>query len=253
MTGILQPPWGFLSFLKASYAGVPTGGDFAATAGAVGIAYTYLNEVDPSGNIVTPMSLTSRTWSSSGVLTYGSELSSINYTTTIGTTQIRFVVIASNVLGKLNFADAPVSPKTLETVIEITHTYQNPLNHLELGIGVTTVDADMRGNAIITKKGDSNVYLTMAAHAIVNGTVGDADVAAYAAGTIEGSLIDIWFNALIGTKRDTYVTSVSFPAGATTILYDPAVGQGEKILFGAAPKGVLPSLILLVAVLCLLL
>jgi len=250
--GILQPPWNWLAFVKAAYTGTPAGGDFAATAGALAMAYLSLNEVDPNGKVVTENSL-KHGWSLSNVKPWGTDLSVVNMTATINSAEVVFTYVTSNILGQLNYANAIVSPKSLECIMEINGwAYQNPLNHLEMKIGIATIDATVKGNAIITKKGKADVYFTLSDTSIVNGTVHDVEVTKYIEGSFESPTLDIWVKALVGTNYKTRITTIKFAAGGKTIIYDPALAQGTTIVYGAASSLVPFSMLLLVALALLL-
>jgi len=245
--GILQPPWNWLAYLKAAYSGTPEGGDFAATAGALAVAYLSLNEVDPDGNVVSENSLR-RGWSLSDAKTWGTDLTVVNVTGSVNGAEVVFTYVTSNVLGQLNYADAIVSPKSLECILEINGwSYKNPLNHLEMKIGIATVDSTVKGNAIITRKGKADVYFALSDTSIVNGTIHDVEVTKYVEGTFESPTLDIWVKALVGSTYKTRITTIKFAPGGKTIVYDAALAQGSHIIYGAASSLVPFSMLLFFA------
>jgi hypothetical protein len=235
-------PYSWMVYAKIAFTGTPTAADLKGIAGALGTVYKSLQEKDPNGKLVKTVEL-GATWGMSS-LTKAGELNVVTMKLTDGSLTVELSFIASNVVGQIAYGSALVSPRSLQCIIEITgYSYANPLNHLELGIAVATVDSKFKGNAIISKKEGSDVYFTLADWAIINGTEMDVQITKYVEGTLGNLVLEGVLKGILKTDLQVRETTIIFAPGAAKIIYDPSFGNG-KVLYGAA-SGLVPSILLL--------
>jgi len=225
---------------------VTSGGSAYATtnvtgaAGYVGFAVIALQEIAPNGTVVATQNLKAADIPANGLqysITSSSQanLKSVSFSSvTSSGFSFDLTFVAASVAGILNQSDIAVGPKSLETIVAIkNYQYQNPANSLALVFVVATGSATVSaaGKSIVTVSNTSQVYFS---------TNNITDV-----GTIKPVGISISSNDSSQISEDTYfkqqvtakygatasfhVVTVTFPANASTIVYDPSVGAGAPV------------------------
>jgi len=158
---------------------------------------------------------------------------------------VSFVFFISDTLGKVdlnNGLSAIVTPKTVESVVSINNwNYADKANTISLVYGTVSgaiADAgsvSVSGNVLKSGSGNNQVYAAYASVASVNGatatvTVAHADYANVTA-IVEDSSNNAFLSAIYGGVGGVKakVTTITFPAGASSITYDPTVGSGDYL------------------------
>jgi len=177
--------------------------------------------------------------------------------------EVNEYVIASEVAGRLKFGKTPVSPNTLEVILEVKdYKYADPKNHLELIFASAVVTADGKGEVDgdivynnITK--DFATYVALRSEASVgkNGASAKVEVKAvtendlnekYRINDMIKGAVEAAFKVRGKVQFD--YRRISFPAGASRIVYDPAIGAGKNIYKSSAASLVLSVFAVLLAV-----
>jgi len=214
-----------------------------ASAGFIGTQYIYVTEKSGS-SIVSQKSLGNLIWTLSNSANSGA----LHYVTFKGSDpnpfssfQVLITFISSDNVGFVNYsyASALVTPKTLESIIEINnYPYQSQSNYLSLTMGVVTGNFQVSGsvstNNVISGTGDDQVYFSLSNEATINGNSVSVTVSSFTQGsdTISGSnsYIQAQAQGKYGGSINSLIVSVDFPAGSANIVYDPTIGQGTPPL-----------------------
>jgi len=153
------------------------------------------------------------------------------------TFEVRVTYIATDRVGILNVgAVAVVTPKAIESVINITNfPYTNVANSVRLNIGVATQASAVQATAQFTHlaggNGNAATYFTLNKQVLAGGVLHPAQISAF---VDVAQTADFGNNDVVGQVNVKYanaasfkIVSVTFPAGAASIIYDPAVGAGS--------------------------
>ena len=229
--------------------------------GVIGFAVTGVLEVDSEGKIVDGISFAQQ-WSESAEIEGTPEGVHVNKSSIPGLTKAKITeyVVLSESAGYLKFGKTPVSPNSLENIIEINdYQYQDPKNHLELvfvsvaitGEGKGEAEAQITFNKIAE---DFSTYVALKAEVTADGK----SVAAKATIVKEDELQDAY--KFVGMVKDAISGAFSgrgsasfdyrripFPAGAKSIIFDPAIGAGKNV-YSSASTVVLSVLAVLLAI-----
>jgi len=207
----------------------------------IGKVFLSLEEVNSTGGVVQTIFLKDLTWAlvngatvvGSGGLRYvtytGTQLANPNFSVTIST-------IYSNVLGTLSIVGTPVvTPKSVESVINITSfPYISTADSVRLTIAVATSTGFVVASGSVTTltygSGTTAAYFVLSRVAGVNGASAPVVISGFTAGTADANFANSYITAQVSAKYGTAASlqfvTVTFPAGATSITYDPAVGAG---------------------------
>jgi hypothetical protein len=271
--GYWDSAWTFTGSLVTDPATAIYQGDYKRSSGLIGVVYPQLREIDgTTGLVVRTVTLEAHSNAvlspgmvyylgsngKSDYLTYTQVYGQVYSTATVHENwMLNFTYLSSAVLGKTDYADAIVSPKMFETIIAIKdYPYADLKNHLELDVTAITGKATVAvsGNAIVHYNGTVRVYLNTAKTAIVNDKTVDVVVSKWVDVDVSKvtSSITADFKAKFDKDLSVKTATVAFPAGATEITYDPAMGQGIDPTH-LSPAGVsFPALFVLLAALLLL-
>jgi len=235
------------------------------TTGLIGFLMPGLIEVDPDGTVVGTLPF-SRAWT---------EYTEVN-TTLDGVTiftasasqcedaDITEYIIASDVPGYLKYGKTPVSPNTLEVVLEINdYKYASSKDHLELVfISVAVLDGgkgEVRDDIVFNNiTDDLTTYVALRDEAIIGKKSAKVQIT-----SIEESKVPSKFQvgpavqmvvggafSLRGPVHYDYKI-IAFPPGAKHIVYDPVFGAGQNVYetkTGSASSVVLSIVAVLLAV-----
>jgi len=243
-------------FVKAIASGISGEG----SAGFIGFAVPGVMEVDPEGKIVGGISF-AQVWDVLSKVEGTPESVKVYKSTIPGESKasITEYVVLSESAGYLKIGKTPVSPNTLENIIEINnYTYADPKNHLELvfvSIAVLGEGKASETQITATELAEGlSTYVALKAEVTADGK----SVAAEATFTKEDELQDGYkFISMVktlianafaarGTASFDY-RRIPFPAGAKNIIFDPAIGAGKNI-YNSASSVVLSVLAVLLAV-----
>jgi len=139
----------------------------------------------------------------------------------------------SDVVGVVNYGNTIVGPKSIESIIEIQNwPYQSTANTLSLVLGVATGSAQAQGGTLTSGSGNKQVYFSVANQATVSGQLQDVSLSGYTTGEFDTYFddddIQTQLSAAYTGEASVNVITVTFPAGASDIVYDPQVGVGQK-------------------------
>lgn len=232
--------------------------DVSGSGGLIGTAFSLLQEKDTSGNIVNTVHFSSLSFSasstqtdSSGNLHYGTLTASNNGAT------YKFTVVGTSVYGQLDLG-AIVTPKSAEIIVEIdNYPYANSANTLTLVYYVGYAIANFQGSGSVSGgvslsagSGPSSVYISNQGSAVINGNQVDISAnikvnTSIALANIPSSQLKTQLQAIASSSAKAALVTISFPAGASTIVYDPTSGFEQPQVTSSASV-LLPSLTLLV-------
>jgi len=215
------------------------------SAGYIGCAYLKLIEQDAKGNVVQNSSLmytydllklspyfpyVQTESSTSGSLKWVTFQAQWTNPTQPWTFSLSWIV--SDVLGLLNQGNAVLSPKSLESVVSIQNwPYLSSSNTLSLVIATATGQGSSQDSAYVTGTGVNQVYFNVNKNAVVGGTLTPVQISGYTKGDFQADLGNADMQAQVvgkyGAQASLQLVTVTFPAGASDIVYDPTIGVGS--------------------------
>jgi len=208
-----------------------------SSAGFVATSYLSLIEKDSSGNIVNITLLKNMLWTLKQYVNPAPGLYGVSFqgVRLFNPLVVTVTFVSSGVIGRINLANAIVTPKSLESIIEIAnYPYTNPSNTLTLVMvcGTGSATAEAGGSVTLTSgTGDSAVFFALSKQAIVDGVAKDLTISAFGsadiAATFENNDVTAQLNAKYLGQAQAKIVNVTFPAGALNILYDPTIGVGQ--------------------------
>jgi len=255
-------PGTFMAYVKASAsatalntsAGAVVNYDYSAAGGFILTGYVRLEESDPTGKVVRTIKLKELVWkpqSGSNNGLHYLQLTGSNGFVLSAQESISFTFLVSEKLGVVDFGavETYVTPKTLESVIEISnYVYQDKLNKLTLVTGVLTGGASKKYDVIATLSsgdGDSKVYATFSKDVDLSGRPGKVVVTASAGATFaafsDDAAIEAVAKAVYKAGIEAKMVTIQFPAGEPNIVYDPTIGAGDPL--GSNSVAIVVSLI----------
>lgn len=219
----------------------------SASAAYIASAYIGLQEKNSTGSVIntflfrqTPLLKNNFVWSRSASSGGSNGLTYAQFTGSPGsdsTWNVSLTFIASDVVGKINYADAVVGPKSVETVVAINgYPYQASTNTLSLVMAVATgqASASAAGSAtsLTSGSGDSEVYFSLSNTHLNGAEVHPVQVSAFTAGDYDSDIGNNYFQAQVQGKYNAQASlqkvTATFAAGASNIVYDPAMGAGTN-------------------------
>jgi hypothetical protein len=254
--GIGHPPSSMLAFFEASvsYQSVTNWASWNVntSSGFIGNVFLSVVEKDSNDSIVTVKNLGLLAW----VISDSANNGSLKYVTFLGADISNFKIyityILSDVLGKINYGDAIVTPKSLESVIEIpNYPYKDPKNYLTLVVGAISGSGSVKtygtASAIQSGTGSNEVYLSFANSAQINGQSAKVkiDVVVTNTSTLQNNDLIVQAETKYKSEITARLFAITFPPNASSIIYDPTMGTGTP---PAAEDSNKPIIILLVLV-----
>jgi len=222
-----------------------TDANVSSSKGFVGSVYISLEEVTPQGNVSQTVQLKSMSWSMESKSTGDGGLRYVTFLGTLSSQRslnIRVTYIVSDVVGVLNVTgETVVTPKSLESIIQIDNfTYTDVQNSLRLNIGVGSATSSVQAQGtfvnLVAGDGASGAFFSVASVAQVDGRVTPVQIAAKVAAQADASFGNSNVAGQVSARyegaADFKIVSATFPAGASQIVLDPAIGAG------AAPPAV---------------
>jgi hypothetical protein len=237
-----------LAALIAALAGLNTSG------GLAGIGYVQLDELNSSGAVVATVDFSNVYFNQASSTVLTDSTSNIKYgwisntPTTNSPALYNFTVLSSSVVGKLSYG-ATVTPKSSDVILSISnYPYQNSTNQLRLtavtAFGVLNFNGSSivsaAANAIALGSGTNQFYFNGATTAEVNGNSASVSVQVTASATVSSSiqkqiqLVYASIKSAFGSNAGSAVLTATFPAGASSIIYDPVVGFEQPSTSGSA-------------------
>jgi len=162
---------------------------------------------------------------------------SFSYSPSGTSAKVTFTYMTSLKAGIIEYGNTPVSPRSFELIVEVNDfPLSSPSNHVRLDIGVLTASGSskLEGNSVVMhRQGQEDVYVAASNYAIVGGArtkvsvqmkKGEADT-----GDVSGKIL----KTALGGEFDTQIAHIDLPAGASSFVYDPALGSGKNIYAAA--------------------
>jgi len=210
--------------------------DVSEASGFIAHSYVELVEKDPTGKVVANAALKQEILPGSlqydlsdpttnGHLKYSSLTGSSSAPWTF---ELTFVV--TDVTGVLE-GGAVVVPKSLETIVTVSNwPYKSTQNSLSLVMGVATGSSSYDGSVLVSGSGFNKVYFQVANEAVVDGSKKGVTVSAFTKSDLttnfDDSSIETQLQGKYSGNVDVNLVTVTFPAGAANIEYDPSIGAG---------------------------
>jgi len=201
--------------------------------------FLSLEEVNATNATVQTIPLDGLKWvlTNTQVATNGKGLQWVTFQGTspnIPNFSIQISAVFSQILGLLNVVGTPViTPKSLETIINMTNfPYKNKADSVRLNtvVGMGMASLSIQGSVTITSgNGTSGSYVHFSNQVQADGqtttvTVNSVDAGNSAMGY---QIVDAQVTAKFSTAHSIMFVSITFPPGATTVIYDPSLGSGS--------------------------
>jgi len=246
------------------------GSGFSSTfnGGIIGMAALSLEEYTPKGDYVdgTFISLKSKSISDACTPEKVKEKSGVKGMTCSQKvngkkTKIITTYLTSEKAGILKYGKTPVSPRSIEMIIEVQDfELTNKNNHVRLNLGFITASGDGKidGNVKYIKNDGEKVYVAASGYAVVGDDERvEVGVKVESKASTETSTADFTnFNAFakaaFGGNVDLNIAHIDFPAGESSFIYDPAAGSGSVVYEAGASTIALSALAVLFCVLLFL-
>lgn len=226
-------------------------GNVNASEGIIVSSYLWLVEKDSNGNVVANVSLVQHPdpilaiWQHTEATTSNGGLHYTTFTATPASTwSISLTLVASNVVGKINYGGAVVTPSSLETIVSIQgYPYASATNTLTLVMAVASGSASFSENGaasgVQSGSGNGQVFFSLSKSFLNGGEVHPASVSAFTNGDFSDVAQGQYWQGQVSGKYSAQAAlqfvTVQFAAGATDIVYDPSVGTGTNTM--AADNG----------------
>jgi hypothetical protein len=269
--GLTVPPTSWVLFVDvaAKFNGIPTNisANVSGSDGFIGSTFISIDELFPNGTVAYTVPLGGLAWA----IVDQSVTGDVKYITLEGKdlifypgVTVRISYIVANRVGLLNVGPVSVvTPKSIESVVNITNfPYKNAGDSLRLNLGVATQAATVLVTGQYTHltggSGNGATYFSLNKQAVVGGQVQPVSISAFVTATssaqIQNGNIVGQVTAKYGAAANFQLVSVTFPAGATTILYDPSTGAGAPppAITGSANSFAVPLALLFLMVILLL-
>jgi len=209
--------------------------DVSTSSGFIGKIYYGLVERNAAGVDVSGVRFNNIAWSitdysylSTSPLKYVTLTANVKASCNVSITHA-----ISNHAGVLSLAGAVVTPKVLETIIEIDNwPYMAAGNTLTLVLLAGTGSGSSSKTLLGSGTGTSQVYLQLNASAVISGSLGDVTInysVSADASTIQDSDIQAALSSKYSGSINVVQYNITYPAGASSIIYDPAVGAGTPV------------------------
>jgi len=168
-----------------------------------------------------------------------------------GTVTITY--ITSKIAGILGYGYTPVSPRSLEMIIEVKnfHFSDKKSGHVRLNLGFLTASGEgsIDGNSdVVRRSGHDDLYISASQYAIVDNKRKEVKVNISSGSTGFTGIAELILNAALGGKMNAQIAHVDFPVGVDSFIYDPAVGVGSQVYQAGASTTVLSVLVVLVSI-----
>jgi len=171
--------------------------------------------------------------------------------------EVTVTYVTSRRAGIIEYGQAPVSPRSVEMIIEVSNFHLNhDKDHICLDIGLFTPSGAGRreGNSTVVRKdGMDDVYVAVSEFAVVGDKRENVKVAIDTNSTLLEIAVKDYLNAALNSTIGIEVARVHFPAGVKSFIYDPSVGSGKNIYAAGASTTALSLLLALISVVAFLL
>jgi len=262
--GINIPPSSWVAYFDVAAnwntQGNTTSANVTAAIGLLGSAYLSLDEVTPSGSVAQTILLKDLFWT---IIDTSVGTGGLRFATFHGIKsglEVDITYVLSNVVGVLDIPGNPiVTPKSLEIIVEIKNfPYTVNSNQVRLNIGVGSIAGAAQAAGSVTYvagSGTSSVYFGLNGNAQVNGASTPVQISEFidanATAAFQNADLQGQVSGKFGVSAVFKIVSITFPAGASDILYDPALGTGNPPVSAAASLFSFQCVFVLVSVIML--
>jgi hypothetical protein len=265
-------PSAYIAFFSAQsqFQNTSAGGQnvsVSAAAALLASAWVSIDEVDSNGNVVQTVYLKDLLWS---VDSSSLGVNGLRYITFVGTQllplgsqlKVYLTYVLSNVVGVLNVVGDPiVTPRAVETILDIENFPYNSDNdklRLNFAVGAEAGAASVDGTSYVSGSGDTATYFALKEVALVNGQTANVQVGEWI--VAEGGSLALQSTDLAsqvtakwgGAAVFKIVSVTTTTPGASSIIYDPALGNGPQPQTASASTFVCSALLLLLLIVNLL-
>jgi len=206
------------------------------------MAMYHLNiqEYTPAGKKVTEASFQHKGCKPSEVVDENGNIKAYSCTYDLDKGKATLTYLSSKYAGVLTYGAGPLSPRTLEHIIEIQDfPLSSEENHLCMRLGLFSPSKSVVEDNVnvIHREDHDDVYIALSKYARVNGINKDVQVQikseSFSLETVPDKIIP---NAVgSGKNAMKYVAYIDFPANVTSFIYDPAFGAGKNV-YDACPN-----------------
>jgi len=165
-------------------------------------------------------------------------------TTETSPAEITITYITSSQAGILKYGETPVSPRSIEMIIEVDgFALTNRRNHARLNIALLTRNGvlTVEGNSISIEKDSEIVYSAVSKYAVIDGKVEEVQVSFSSELLVLDESSRATLNATLGVDYLYKIAHIDFPAGVESFVYDPALGTGPCVYGTYTPKNFMNS------------
>jgi len=167
--------------------------------------------------------------------------------------KVTITYVTSAKAGILKYGETPVSPRSLEMIIEVSgFTLSDNKNHIRMDLGLLTASGagSVEGSAnVVHREGQEDIYVAASTHAVIDGKRAEVEVSVKSGADDLDTFTEAVLKAALGGSIDAQIAHVDFPAGETSFVYDPACGSGSNVYEAGASSLALSALVALVCAL----
>jgi len=210
----------------------------------VGMAALGMQEYDPQGNAVGKYISFKHTSLYDKVSGEDDNLKglSFSYSPADTSAKLTFTYMTSLNGGIIEYGDTPVSPRSFETIIEVSgFSLSDPANHVRMDLGILTTPGTGRAESnsvVLHRQGQEDMYLALSDFSIVGGARARVTISMESGEPETGSISKKILKTALGGEFETQIAHIDFPAGISDFIYDPAIGSGVNIYAAAEPANV---------------
>jgi len=211
--------------------------DMKASLAYLGMASMWLEESNGSNKPI----ITSLQWTPIGGMSYTSsynvsgDLKTLTFSGISNAKpglKVEFNHLIANVAGHLEDGTI-LTPKSVESFLEIkNYPYANQNNNLTIVFGIGLGGVKASKYAHVLRSEDGTMYASVSKEVTISGIKHSVTISEYTAGQISdtgNSEFSTQLTAKYGKKAAFRLVRVTFPAGASDIMYDPTIGTGSAV------------------------
>jgi len=163
------------------------------------------------------------------------------YAPKAGGPTVTITYVTSKDAGVVEYGNTPVSPRSFELIVEVKDfNLTSADNHVRMNVALVTASGKgvVDGNAVVFhREGKEDLYAAVSKQAVVEDKSVDVSVTLSAGNPSLDPMAKTLFTVAFGGQFETKVASVDFPAGASSFVYDPALGAGVNVYTATSADG----------------
>jgi len=210
-----------------------TSGDISLAESAIGHSYYGIIEKNSAGDVVSVNKFNTYLWVTTDISLSGA-LKYVKFQGTLigNSANVYITFLVSDQVGVVSLGGAVVTPKVLESVIEISsYPYQSSTNTLTLVMVAATGSGTADTTSLVSGSGVNQVYFAVNSTAVVDSKTQSVTVTSSSAAIadLNNDVLSAKLTGLYTSNYNVQIFNVTFPAGASDIVYDPTTGSGEQV------------------------